>query len=145
MRRLYIASFVYMILGVLSGLFYREFTKLNEFPEGQFTQLGLVHTHLLSLGVLILLIALALEKLFSLSQSRLFGWFFWIYNLGVVLTAAMLTWHGMLTVLGRDAGAMIAGIAGTGHMLLTAGFVLFFLALGRALSRTRAGVATVGS
>jgi hypothetical protein len=137
MRRLYYASFAYLVAGVLSGLFYREFTKLNDFPEGGSTQLGLVHTHLLTLGFIVLLIVLVLEKLFTLSRSKLFGWFFWLYNAGVVLTAAMLTWHGMLTVLGRESSKMIAGIAGAGHMLLTVALVLLFLALGRALAADR--------
>lgn len=137
MRRLYYASFAYLVAGVLSGLFYREFTKLNDFPDGGSTQLGLVHTHLLTLGFIVLLIVLVLEKLFTLSRSKLFGWFFWLYNAGVVLTAAMLTWHGMLTVLGRESSKMIAGIAGTGHMLLTLALVLLFLALGRALAADR--------
>lgn len=139
MRKLYYAAFGYMLAGVASGLFYREFTKLNDFPEGQFTQLGLAHTHLLTLGFIILLIVLLLEKVFALSRSpKLFGWFFWIYNAGVVLTSAMLVWHGSLTVLGEESSKMIAGIAGTGHMLLTAGMVLLFLALGRALRRSPA-------
>lgn len=138
MRRLYIASFAYMVAGVLSGLFYREFTKINDFPEGAPTQLGLVHTHLLTLGFIVLLVVVVLEKVFALSRSRLFGWFFWLYNAGVVLTAAMLIWHGILTVLGEESGKMIAGIAGTGHMLLTAGMILLFLALGRALKRDHA-------
>lgn len=137
MRRLYSASFAYMIAGVLSGLFYREFTKVNDFPSGAFTQLGLAHTHLLTLGFVVLLIVLALEKLFSLSRSRLFGWFFWLYNAGVILTSAMLIWHGSLTVLGQEAGGMIAGIAGVGHILITAGMVVLFLALGRAIARDR--------
>lgn len=138
MRRLFYASFTYMVVGVLSGLFYREFTKLNDFPEGQFTQLGLAHTHLLTLGFIILLIVLVLEKVFTLSHSKLFTWFFWVYNAGVVITAAMLMWHGSLTVLGEESSKMIAGIAGTGHMLLTAGLVLLFLALGQAIRRDHA-------
>ncbi|WP_127473582.1 DUF2871 domain-containing protein [Microbacterium sulfonylureivorans] len=137
MRRLFNAAFAYMLAGVASGLFYREFTKLNDFPEGQFTQLGLAHTHLLTLGFIILLIVLALEKLFTLSNSRLFGWFFWIYNAGVIVTSAMLVWHGSLTVLGGESSKMISGIAGTGHMLLTAGMVLLFLALGKAIKSDR--------
>jgi hypothetical protein len=66
MRRLYYSAFAYMVAGVLSGLFYREFTKLNGFAEGQPTQLGLVHTHLLTLGFIVLLIVLVLEKVFTL-------------------------------------------------------------------------------
>lgn len=138
MKKILNAAFIYMIVGVASGLFYREFTKLNNFPEGEFTQLGLAHTHLLTLGFIVLLIALVIEKVFTISRSRkLFAWFFWLYNAGVILTSGMLIWHGSLTVLGQESNGMIAGIAGLGHMLLTAGMVVFFVALRRAvLNRT---------
>lgn len=53
-----------MILGLVSGLYYRELTKLNAFTGD--SQLGLVHGHLLALGVLFFLIVLALEKAFTL-------------------------------------------------------------------------------
>ncbi|MFF2272585.1 DUF2871 domain-containing protein [Agromyces sp. NPDC058136] len=129
MFKLFYASFAYMVVGVLSGLYYRELTKSQGFPEGDFTQLGLAHTHLLTLGFIVLLIVLVLEKVFALSESRLFGWFFWVYNAGVVLTSAMLIWHGTLTVLGQESNAAISGIAGLGHIALTAGMVLLFLAL----------------
>lgn len=133
MRKLFYAAFIYMLVGVASGLFYREFTKVNDFPEGQFTQLGLAHTHLLTLGFIVLLIVLILEKVFTLSQSKLFGWFFWLYNAGVILTSAMLVTHGMLTVLGEESSKMVAGIAGLGHILLTAGMILLFLSLRKTL------------
>ncbi|MDF2559267.1 MAG: hypothetical protein K0R99_713 [Microbacterium sp.] len=147
MRRLFSAAFAYMIVGVASGLFYREFTKINDFPEGGATQLGLVHTHLLVLGFVVLLIVLLLEKAFALSESRLFGWFFWLYNAGLVLTSAMMIWHGCLTVLGQESSAMIAGIAGLGHILLSAGMVLLFLALRKRLfaAKPAASVAAVSA
>lgn len=136
MQKLFTAAFIYMVLGVSAGLFYREFTKLNDFPEGQFTQLALAHTHLLTLGFIVLLIILALEKLFTLSASRkMFAWFFWLYNLGLVITSGVLIWHGSLTVLGKEGNAMISGIAGMGHMLITAGMIVFFLLLGKAIKR----------
>ena len=129
MRRLFTAAFASMLVGVASGLFYREFTKINDFPEGQATQLGLVHTHLLVLGFVVLLIVLLLEKAFALSDSRIICWFFWTYNAGLVLTSAMMVWHGCLTVLGLESSKMIAGIAGMGHILLSAGMVMLFLML----------------
>lgn len=138
MRRLFYASSIYLALGLGSGLFFREFAKAHGFSDSTFTQLAVAHTHLLTLGVIVLLIVLLLEKVFTLSASPLFGWFFWTYNAGVVLTAAMLVWHGSLTVLGMPSSAMISGIAGLGHIVLTAGFVLLFLALGKALTRDRA-------
>lgn len=129
MKKIFNAAFTYMIIGVLAGLFYREFTKANDFPEGEFTQLAVVHTHLLTLGFIVLLIVLALDKVFGLSGSKLFSWFFATYNIGVVLTAGMMVWHGSLTVLGEESNAMIAGIAGLGHIALSVSLVLFFLSL----------------
>ena len=139
MRKLFYAAFAYMAVGVASGLFYREFTKANGFSDAQFTQLSVVHTHLLVLGFIVLLLVLVLEKLFALSQNKLFSWFFWIYNAGLILTAAMLTLHGMQQVTGAETSKAIAGIAGTGHILLTAGMVLLFLALRNRLNAERAG------
>ena len=146
MKRLLNASFIYMLLGVTSGLFYREFTKMNGFPEGKFTQLGLAHTHLLTLGFIVLLIVLGLEKIFGISRNpKLFAWFFWLYNAGVVLTSAMLIWHGSLTVLGQQSNHMIAGIAGIGHILITAGMIVFFVALRRAVLRREPAAAAAAS
>lgn len=126
---------VYTVLGLAAGLFYREFTKANGHPDGLMGQLGLAHTHILTLGMIVLLIVLVLEKSFALSSSPLFRWFFWIYNAGVVLTSAMLVWHGVLQVQGVESSGMIAGLAGLGHMLLGAGFVLLLLAIRSAIRR----------
>jgi hypothetical protein len=131
MMKLFYASASYMVLGVLSGLYYREFTKANDFTGA--TQLGLVHTHLLTLGFIVLLIVLILEKQFALSRSPLFTWFFWVYNAGLILTSAMLAVHGSLTVVGLESNSAIAGIAGLGHILLTVGLILLFVLLGRRL------------
>lgn len=135
MKSLYRSAIVYLVMGLGAGLFYREFTRANEFPEGQFTQLGVAHTHLLALGFMMFLIFLVVEKVFAVSRNKkLFNSFFWFYNVGVVLTVGMLIWHGSLTVLGEESTAMIAGIAGIGHILITIGLVLFVVALGRALN-----------
>lgn len=134
MKKLLNASFAYAIAGVLSGLYYREFTKVNGFT-GE-SQLGLVHTHWLVLGFIVLLLVLVLEKVFAVSAAapRLFAWFFGIWNAGVVVTGGMMLVKGTLVVAGADAGSKaLAGIAGTGHILLTAGLVLLFLALRKAL------------
>lgn len=133
MRALFIASFSYLIAGAAAGVYYREFTKFTGF-EGE-TQLSVVHTHLLSLGFMLLLIVLVLEKLFTLSGSALFGWFFWLFNAGLIISASVMIWHGTLTVLGVEGSAMISGIAGLGHIAMTGGLVILMLALGRSLRR----------
>ena len=109
MRRLYLAAITYAALGLAGGLFYRAITHARGFTGD--TQLALVHTHLLALGLLVMLIALGLDATLSISDSRSFSWFFTTYNAGLLITAAALTWHGLLQVLGLDAGPAIAGIA----------------------------------
>ncbi|WP_349897317.1 DUF2871 domain-containing protein [Parafrigoribacterium soli] len=132
MKRLFYAACVYLVLGLGSGMFYREFTKANHYTAADgFTQLSVVHTHVLTLGVIVPLIVLVLEKVFVLSRSRAFGWFFWLYNVGLVIAAGSMVANGMLHVLGEKTGPALAGIAGSGHIILTAGLVLLFVALGK--------------
>ncbi|MFF4020777.1 DUF2871 domain-containing protein [Streptomyces sp. NPDC001843] len=131
MRKSYYAAHVYMIVGVVSGLFYREFTKAEDFTGD--TQLSLMHTHLLALGMLGFLIVLALDKQFQLSGTKLFTYFFWFYNAGIVVTVAMMGVHGSLTVLGHDVPETVPAIAGCGHILLTVGLILLFVLLGKRL------------
>ena len=77
MKKLFYAASIYLVLGLSAGLYYREFTKANDYTAADgFTQLAVAHTHLLTLGVIVLLIVLALEKVFALSNSKAFTWFF---------------------------------------------------------------------
>ncbi|GAE75071.1 hypothetical protein JCM18918_758 [Cutibacterium acnes JCM 18918] len=49
---------------------------------------------------------------------------FWGFNLGLLLTIAMLVVHGMIQVNGHpDASPVISGIAGLGHIGLSVGLV----------------------
>ncbi|RKT81953.1 Protein of unknown function [Saccharopolyspora antimicrobica] len=131
MKKVYWAALSYMVLGLAAGLYYRELTKAQEFTGD--TQLAVAHTHLLALGMLFFLVVLALDKAFGLSGNRLFTLFFWFYNSGLALTAAMMLVHGTMTVLGAESSAAISGIAGLGHILITVGLVHLFLALRKAL------------
>lgn len=129
MRKIYYAAHTYMIVGLISGLFYREFTVLNDFT-GE-TRLSIVHTHLLALGMLFHLILLVLEKSFRLSVSRLFDWSFWVYNTGVTVTVGVMIVQGIQQVRGVETADAIGGLAGLGHIVLTVGLVLFFINLGK--------------
>ena len=50
------AAFVYALLAMAGGVFYREFTKFNGF-SGR-TTLAFVHTHLFLLGMIVFLLSL---------------------------------------------------------------------------------------
>ena len=70
-----------MIIGLVSGFYYRELTKAHDFTGD--TQL-VVHTHTLILGMFMFLILLPLEKVFKLSSYYLFNWFS-LYTISVSL------------------------------------------------------------
>ena len=124
-------AFAYMVLGLVSGLFYREYTKATD-TLGADTQLATLHTHFLALGMVVFLVVLALDALFQLSGRRSFTVFYWTYNIGLLMTVVMQAVRGILTLDGQDPAATTAaipGIAGLGHMVLTVGLVALFVAL----------------
>ncbi|QDP95403.1 DUF2871 domain-containing protein [Microlunatus elymi] len=132
MKRLFWAAAIYTILGLAGGLYFRELTKAHDFTGH--TELAVVHTHLLTLGTIVLLLILALDRALHLSdQRRLFAAFFWIYNIGLVLTATMMTIIGTRTVQGLTNGPALAGPAGIGHILLTIAFILLLVIIGRSV------------
>ena len=124
------ASSIYLALGLLGGFFYRELTRGTEFAGQGTSQLSLVHTHLLTLGFLVMLLVVVLEKTIGLSGA-LFKWFFGIYNAGVVVTAAMFVVNGMRTISGAGSSPAISGIAGIGHFLLTIGLMILMVIVGK--------------
>lgn len=129
LKKLYVAAAVYVALGLVSGVFYREFTRFNEVTF--WTQLKVVHTHFLALGALVFFIVLGLEKVFHLSQVKPFGAFFVVYNVGLGLSATMMIVKGIMQSLAMPMAnsGMIAGISGLGHIALTVGLILLLVAL----------------
>ena len=127
-------SLGYAIAALAAGVFYREFTKWNGFMG--VTALGKVHPHLFMLGTaLFLIVALFASKL-DLSGQKTFRAFLCIYNIGLPLTAVMLTVRGVTGVLGTSlsagADAAISGVAGLGHILVGTGIILLLISLKRA-------------
>lgn len=127
MQKLARASLSYMIIGLIGGVYFREMTKFNDF-EG-WTQLSVIHTHTLILGMFFFLIVLLLEKNFNLTRHKNFKKFYMFYNMGLGVTLLMMLIHGTMTVLGIESSAAISGIAGLGHIILTIGLGFFFQVL----------------
>ncbi len=124
-------SLIYAIAAMIGGVFYREFTKFNNFTE--VTALGKVHTHLFLLGMVVFLLVALFEAHYDLESIKAFRIFMCIYNIGVPLTAVMMAVRGVTqvfgTVLSTGASASISGIAGIGHILTGTGIVLLLLSL----------------
>mgnify|MGYP003375958855 FL=1 len=131
MKKFINISFIYAIAAMAGGVFYREFTKFNNFIG--VTALGKVHAHLFLLGMLVFLIVALFASHNDLMKFKTFRAFFWTYNIGVPLTAGMLLVRGILQVLGLPVStgfsAAISGFAGIGHILVGVGIVLLLVTL----------------
>ena len=131
MKKYINTSMVYAFLALLSGLFFREFTKLNHFTGT--TTLSLMHTHLFALGMLFFLLLAVLENQLKISSHRWANHFFIMYNSGLVVTVGSFLWRGILQTqeitLLKGISAAISGISGLGHISITIAFILFFILL----------------
>ena len=134
MKKYVNVSLVYAVAAMAGGVFYREFTKFNQFTG--VTALGKVHTHLFLLGMLVFLLVALFAGRLELEKQKGFALFMKLYNVGVPLTAVMMLVRGVTQVLAlplsRGASAAISGVAGVGHILTGVGLVLLLVALRRA-------------
>lgn len=137
MRKYVITSAIYAGLGLASGVFYREFTKLNNFTDR--TMLGMVHPHLLGLGMIFFLFIGLLAIKLELEKYKTYRAFFITYNVGMGITAIMLTIRGIFEVLKTSLSAntnkIISLFSGIGHVVIAAVFILLFIALFKATKK----------
>lgn len=139
MKKLVNLSFFYAILAMIAGVFYREFTKFNGFTG--ITTLGVIHTHLFTLGMIFFLIVAILEYQLHLKENKKFKIFMFIYNGGVIFANIMFLVRGIPQVLNKTLStglnAAISGMAGISHILLAIGIVLFFLIVKGAIEKNK--------
>ena len=134
MKRYANASLVYALLAMVGGVFYREFTKFNDFTGK--TTLSVVHTHYFMLGMVFFLLLLLLEKQFSFTGKKT-ALPLTVYHVGLNLTGAMFLVRGVAQVLetplSSGLNAAISGMAGIGHILLGVSLVLLLVQIRRSV------------
>lgn len=121
-------SLATLVLGLMGGVFYREFTKLYAFKG--LTTLNKVHPHTLSLGFLGLLITyvvvfVLVKHRVDIHQSIKKSVHLWMA--GLLITNVNFLLRGIIEVIGhspaRGMEAAIAGLGGLGHILLAVGLI----------------------
>lgn len=126
-------AMIYAVAAMVGGVFYREFTKWNNFSEN--TMLGKVHTHLFVLGMIVFLLVAIFARLTAVENEKPFRCFMITYNIGLPLTVALMVARGVIEVKGialsRGLDAAISGIAGIGHLLIGVGIITLLIALMR--------------
>ena len=127
MKRYINYAIVYAVLALVGGVFYREFTKINDYAV--WTTLSVVHTHYFILGMMFFLILGLVSMNINLKINRAVLF----YNVGLNLTAIMLVVRGIVQVLGLNVvSAAISGIAGIGHIILGVSLILILLDIKKA-------------
>lgn len=132
MKKMLNTAMVYFVFAIAAGVFYREFTKLNGF-FGR-TALGFLHTHLFVLGMfLFLILSLFCSQGSGLAESKKFKRFYVLYNISLPFMVCMMMVRGIAQVLEleltKSVNAMISGMAGISHILITIALFLLFSAL----------------
>lgn len=128
MKKLINMAFGYGLAGLAGGVFYREFTKFNDFTGT--TALGKLHVHMLVLGSILCMILALFSLQTDLTEQKTFGRFQTIYQVALPFMVVMLLVRGITEVLGmelsRGANAAISGMAGIAHVLMTIAFVYLY-------------------
>lgn len=122
MKRYINYAIVYAVLALVGGVFYREFTKINDYAV--WTTLSVVHTHYFILGMMFFLILGLVSMNINLKINRAVLF----YNVGLNLTTIMLVVRGIVQVLDLNiVSAVISGIVGIGHIILGISLILILL------------------
>lgn len=135
MKKILNISFIYFLLAMIGGVFYREFTKIIGFT-GQ-TTLGYIHVHLIVLGSILFLIIALFCRDTELLYNKTFKKFMVIYNIGLPLMVCMMLIRGIIQALElqltSSINGMISGIAGVSHILLMIALWMLFTSLKKVL------------
>lgn len=125
-------SFVYLIMGLAAGVFYREFTKFNSF-YGK-TTLSILPVHSIAVGFISLLILWSIlrnidtTELIKKFKIPILSW-----AGGLYFTIVTMIVRGSSQIVGDGylpfPDAILAGIGGVGHLILGVSIVWTILAL----------------
>lgn len=131
MKKLINISFIYFILAMVCGVFYREFTKFFNFTDK--TTLSFTHSHLLTLGTILFLILSLFSINTDLLSHKKFKVFLRLYNISLPFMVIMMIIRGVIQVLNVNISsginAAISGMAGIAHILMLVSFIILFIIL----------------
>ncbi len=136
MKKLINTAGIFGVLSLLSGIFYREFTKFNNFTG--ITVLKGTHVHFMVLGCFLFLFLILFAKNFAILEDKKFKTFYKLYVIGLPLMVSLMYIKGIYQVLGveqsKALASSIAGVAGISHTLVAIALGYLFFSLKGAIS-----------
>ncbi len=131
MKKYYYISIAYLIIALISGLFYHEVEYYTSFTD--YSTLKYLHSHTIILGTLVFLLVPVFIKVFSIDTSKYFKKFIVVYNLGLIMSLFFMAARGITQLFSMPISSvtdhMIGGLAGIGHIILTIGMYYLFRTL----------------
>lgn len=118
-------SFLFLILSLISGVFYREFTKYYGYTS--YTTLSVVHTHLFMLGTVFLLIIYLVTKILDIKILKAI----YVYVMGLLLMSISMLINGIFDVIKGSAysNTILVGISGISHLMIGVGVIWIIYAI----------------
>jgi len=120
-------ALIFAIYGLCCGVYYREFTKFNNYTER--TMLGMAHPHVLMLGTCGFLIIALFVKVLNLEEDKKMKIANSVYVVGLIVASIVMLIRGTMEVSGfamtKAVDASLSGIAGLGHIAVAAGMIRF--------------------
>lgn len=120
----------FLIMGLISGVFYREFVKYYKWQG--LISLSFIHVHLLTLGFMMLVLVYMLVKILRIDIIKLKRPIK-LYLSGLVLTIVCMLVKGIYEITSAGADlfprAALSGISGLGHMIIGIGMVWVLISL----------------
>lgn len=134
-RKYLIYSLSFLITGLLCGVYFREFSKYYNQVNMHLT-LGLVHVHLLVLGMIMFLLIGLINIKLNKDENKYMKYLLPVYATSTYGAGLMLLVRGTLDVLikanviselSSGINGMISGISGLFHIILGISIVLIFI------------------
>lgn len=121
-------GFIYAVVALVCGVFYREFTKGMGFTGD--TNLSVMHTHYFILGMFFFLILMLIEKNFGFTDKKA-KIFVLLYQVGLNISGVGFLARGLTQVLvmnlSRGADKGISGVCGIGHIIMGVSLVMLLI------------------
>lgn len=119
-------SFTYLIMGLILGAFYREFTKYYSFTNK--THLAKVHPHTIILGFLTLFLVYLYIRNYKVEDVKKMKKSLYIYITGLIVTISNMFLIGIYEVVSEGKEIIkidaLNGISGIGHIILLIGTIM---------------------
>lgn len=118
-------SYTALVMGLVAGVFYREFTKFYDFQDK--SHLSILHVHALVLGFLLLLIIYMVTSGYDSKRVQSLKKPIQTYITGFTFTIVNMTVFGIYEVVSQGQStineAALESMSGLGHILLAVGLV----------------------